>query len=321
MLSLISTVSLAETEDYVTLLQFNSSMVPGLDTDLTAMPRTHLEFGSDAFQSTFLAQHFQDSTFQPYLDEKSHGSPGSVLYIVKTFSGNYDTRLEAAKNTWMSQIAPQDVVVLGDKPHDSPKVITFDDCPNETHFGELMPLACRETRALEHAAHLFAESDRWSWVFIADDDHYVISRNVEDTLAQWDASQPIAGGCFGCGDVHGLCDGTGGFCGACGIAISRAALVAMVGTSSEEYHAFCEGVYMDEAKSQGRDDTTVGCVIKDRVKDLEIKTFTRGNITAGVIDASKMGELEFSKLTPLNAQMVAHWVTPEQMYKIHEKVG
>merc|ERR1719409_2559958 len=75
---------------------------------------------------------------------------------------------------------------------------------------------------------LLADTSTQPWVYVLDDDHYVLPENVAAFVADKQASKPVSYGDNGCTDhsednsvqLHG-------FCGGAGILLSRAAVSAL----------------------------------------------------------------------------------------------
>jgi hypothetical protein len=128
-----------------------------------------------------------------------------VLYVVKSFSKYYDTRLSTLMKTWGSLVDRSLLLLVGDQ--DSPDLPVYK--PSECMDSCGMCLSCRVAHALVLAS---LQPGNWSWVFLVDDDHYIRTAEVERELANLDATQKLAVGCWGCGNGKS-CNGVGGFCG------------------------------------------------------------------------------------------------------------
>jgi len=151
------------------------------------------------------------------------------------------------------------LLIVGDRNLSNPLIHGAPKCGSDHDVG----LACRDGFALKLAAEIMPEAD---WIFIADDDLYVITSNVRRILAQYDAKVPITLGITGCGP--NCCeDHNGGLCGGGGYAISRAALHAMLHkTQSVEpdipLSKKLEEAAQDEHLTDGWDDIAMSCVMK-----------------------------------------------------------
>jgi len=233
--------------------------------------------------------------------------PGSVLYVIKTYSGAYKTKLRAVMDTWGSQVPKSSLIIVGDLPFAEFPVQVAMECGSDAMLG----LACRVAHALELAART---PGNWSWVFIVDDDHYVKTDNLERTLARFDGQTPVGVGCYGCGQgapFH-YCNDAGGFCGGCGYAFSRKAIMQAVAGREEEFRRLHLNV--SESKlSETREDMATTCTMRKLVQDMDIQPLGG---TGDGNDAVKelVGDGGTTKL------VAWHHVSPEQMHEMHKLI-
>jgi hypothetical protein len=243
----------------------------------------------------------------------SAADPGSVLFVVKAFSGkNFKKymKLSALMKTWGVELADRPHIIVGDQhSYDFPDLLSAPQC--EGTGGRYRGLPCRVAFALSLAAK---RPSNWSWLYMVDDDHYVVPRNVEQFLAHHDASERQVMGCFGCGKERGFCNGKGGFCGGCGIAFSRAGLEAMVLENGEttafeqEHQAACR----NRSLTRGIDDVTTGCVMLNRVPDMQISPVQHVEPNREPRNLSTVG--------PNTPMLAWHHVSTRGMYLLDEKV-
>jgi len=235
----------------------------------------------------------------------SSPSAGSVLYLVKAYSGYYGTRLHALMQTWGSLLKESSLLVVGDRESPDMPVHTAPGCASDSTHG----LTCRVGYGLTLAAR---HPGNWSWVFLVDDDHYVRTARLEEALAELDARKPVAAGCYGCGRPQ-YCNGRGGFCGGCGYALSRPAVAALVGRSVETFLKLHSD--MSHSKlSDGREDMATSCALIQRVPNLQIASLE--GLVAEPPDVSRLREEASSEKA-----LLWHHVPPDQMLEIHRALS
>jgi len=232
-----------------------------------------------------------------------HKDGGDVLYMVKSYKGFYDTKLRALLQTWGSTLRPSSLLVLGDEDWAEFPISKASMCGSDATQG----LACRVAYGMTVAAKA---PGNWSWLYVVDDDHYVQPPMVERTLAKFDASKLVAGGCYTCG-VPKYCDGQGGFCGGCGYFLSRAAVRAMVGDDSAAFMAF-HGRISGSKKSDGREDMAISCALRERVPDVQIESMP---------PHMHGGQPNLKTLQPEQDETLSwHHISPEMMRQIYQVV-
>lgn len=237
-------------------------------------------------------------------------SDGSVLYVVRTWSGLWDTRLHAVMQTWGSLIDDSHLLIISDTGKDKDQKlvsglpihkVSLDECPSDATCG----LSCRTAHALVDA---WQHPGNWSWVFLVDDDHYIKPGAVEQAFARFDASAKVGAGCWGCG-AGTYCNGLGGFCGGCGYGFSRTALNALIGGSAKEFRNFHNKTSHSKL-SDGREDMATSCTARMKIPDLEIVKL--GDMQDHPAPGDKL-EREARKFKGFGW----HHVSPEQMFEIH----
>lgn len=179
----------------------------------------------------------------------------NVLYVVRTWHKNYDTRLRSIMRTWARSVDPDSLLFVGDKSHDNPQVLASPGCGSDHGLG----LCCKTGHALALARGRMAGR---SWALVVDDDTYVSPNNIENALSGHNASSLVALGCNACGPK--LCSNRGGnFCGGCGYAVSAAAMEALVDKSHEAFEKEMVGMAASSEAEQ-YDDIAVSCLLKRR---------------------------------------------------------
>jgi len=227
---------------------------------------------------------------------------GSVLFMVKSYSGFYDTKLRAQMQTWGSLLPRSSFLVLGDKAWSEFPIEQATECGADATEG----LACRVAYGMTVAAKT---PGNWSWLYVIDDDHYVRPGLVEKNLAEFNESEPVAGGCYGCGRPQ-YCGGKGGFCGGCGYFFSRVAVKAMVGDDATEFMAYHSRISKSN-RSEGREDMAISCTLFERVPNVEIKTMEHMAGDGPILE----------KLQPAQDKAMSwHHIGPEMMHALHQIV-
>jgi len=227
---------------------------------------------------------------------------GNVLYMVKSYKGFYETKLRALLKTWGSMLSKSSLLVLGDEDWPEYPISKASMCESDATEGLSCRVAYGVTLAAKHPGN-------WSWLFVVDDDHYVWPVNVEKQLSKMDATKPVGAGCYGCGAPQ-YCDGHGGFCGGCGYALSRAAVMAVVGSNATEFQAYHDKISRSK-KSEGREDMALSCALRERVPDLRVQQML----------TMHGEEPNLQTLRPdQDDTMTWHHITPEMMENIHHLI-
>jgi len=231
--------------------------------------------------------------------------PGSVLYVIKTYSGAYNTKLRAVMDTWGSQVPKSSLIIVGDLPFAEFPVQVAMECGSDAMLG----LACRVAHALMLAART---PGNWSWVVIVDDDHYVKTDNLERSLARFDGQTPVGVGCYGCGQgapFH-YCNDAGGFCGGCGYAFSRKAIMLAIQGREEEFRQLHLNISKSKL-SESREDMATTCTMRTLVQDMKVQPLGRtGNGDNAVQELVREGG---------TTKFVAwHHVSPDEMHEMHK---
>lgn len=157
---------------------------------------------------------------------------------------------------------------------------------------------------------------RHDWVYIVDDDHYVIPHNVEKALAKYDPTKKIGLGCFGCGagPPFNYCNGKGGFCGGCAYAFSKATVEALMQNSEGiDFLKAHKQTYLNMTLAGGREDMAISCLLDRLVPDSQ-KYYPGGlgNVLPDMADIIMQG-CDINLLSQ-------HSVRPAKMfYKLHEQ--
>ena len=139
-----------------------------------------------------------------------------ILYLVRSFPGNYKTVLTYQLNTWMRYLNPtHDSVLVAsiNEGHDEmiASVLELQDlnftlptgCSNNHGVG----LCCQESNALKESV----EKYDFDWMVVIDDDVYLWPSVMRDLVLDYRDSPMEAIGTLGCvaKDVSGFCGGGG----------------------------------------------------------------------------------------------------------------
>lgn len=172
--------------------------------------------------------------------------PPRFLYGVVT--GNFSWRrtgladdlfkmVDAQRQTWEKNV-PRERLIIVDGQHDD-EIENLDNttlvsaCSDVTSYG----LACKTGLLLSRAISRLHQGVEADWLFITEDDHYVMHENMKQQLSKFDPKKPqVLTSGFGCGrgrepvSQFFSCQAVyikGGICGGGGTFVSRAALEAL----------------------------------------------------------------------------------------------
>lgn len=244
----------------------------------------------------------------------------NVLYVVRTWHKNYETRVPSVLKTWAAPLEDSSLLIVGDRALSSqkgPTIYAATGCSSDHHVG----LTCKTGHSLALAAEKIGKHP---WVFLIDDDVYVNTSHLEMVLKQHDPSKLVALGIPGCGTPH--CDDhEGGFCGGGGYALSQAALKALVDKPNpDEFHD--ELLDMTKVFYPGEtpwDDITTTCLMKRRGIAIERMEGLYGWRLPESSKASPDGKLTTNYKAAIHSSnpppLTFHYITPEEMYTIHDQ--
>jgi len=237
---------------------------------------------------------------------------GSVLYVIKTYSGVYNTKLRAVMETWAAKVPESSLLIIGDQPHEKYPVHVADECGADPNLG----LACRVAHGVELAAKT---PGNWSWVLVIDDDHYVKTENLELFLARFDANKLLGVGCYGCGsgEPFHFCHGKGGFCGGCGYAFSRAAVMKAVAGHEADFRAEHLAMAKSRELSEQREDMAMSSTMTSRVPNMDIQLLEGHGIDGHNVE-DLMTELRRDGCGTKST--IWHWIQPETMQAMHKLI-
>jgi len=239
--------------------------------------------------------------------------PGSVLYLIKTYSGAYDTKLRAVMDTWGARVPKSSLLIVGDEPSAQFPIHVAKECGSDAMLG----LACRVAHGMELAA---STPGNWSWVFVVDDDHYVKTDNLERSLARLDPNVVTGVGCYGCGsgEPFHYCHDKGGFCGGCGYGFSRAAVMKAIKGKEADFRAQHLSVAESKELSDKREDMAMTCTMMIRVPDMKVEPLEGSGIDG---DNEKALMEDISRDGCKTQSAIWHWIKPEMMHKLHRLVA
>jgi len=284
------------------------------DPNETCKYQSLLQIGTNV--DTGLNHSFNDG--MPRVASRTHKAQGDILYVVRTWHKNYDTRLPSIIDTWGSALDSSSLLIVGDKDLHNPTVYAATGCSSDHQVG----LTCKTGHSLALAAEKIGSR---SWAFVIDDDVYVNTSNLEGLLKQHDASRLVALGIPGCGAPH--CDDhQGGFCGGGGYALSSAALKALVDKKSPmDFHNELRDmtkVFYPGGETPW-DDITTTCLMKRRGITVEHIDGLYGWRIPGDSKAAPDGKLSPTYKRAIHSSsplpLTFHYITPKEMYTIHDQ--
>jgi hypothetical protein len=233
---------------------------------------------------------------------------GNVLYVVKSYSGYYNTRLRAIMQTWGASVNRDSLIIVADEPSQEFTVHAFPEC------GNLPPksLTCRVAAGLALASQ---HPGNWKWVVVVDDDHYVVTSQLESELANFESiSGPVGIGAWGCG-VPEYCDGKGGFCGGTGYGFNRAALQMLVKGSPDSFReAHKEMAALP--KSGGREDMVTSCLALERVPNFDVK-----ELESTVAEMTGETWADLNRKGKCRHDSIFHKANPEEIHRLHQIIA
>lgn len=175
-----------------------------------------------------------------------------ILYIIRSISKYYDTRLKAQKDTWFNFLTNNDMVLVASDSFKHKNMYNLNystptGCPRNHGDGP----CCSESNAI---VKVFNEYDS-DWIFIIDDDVYAYPPKIREIIKNYIDKPYTALGTTGC-----VSKGIHGFCGGGGYAFSRKALEKIVNNKTQflldykkncDKTQFCDITTADLAKQKG----------------------------------------------------------------------
>lgn len=178
-----------------------------------------------------------------------------IIYITRAQPRKYGTRLQGQLDTWMNDIPREDLFVtsftlVADKElakRDMESVHEF-RCPDNHDMG----VCCVEANAL-----IQMQNRTFDWVFIVDDDVYVVVDNLRRVLARLHPRSELQTAALGYGITGCVTKGRPcGFCGGGGYALSAKAVQVLLGDDTEKFmHR-----YMNDCQRTRYCDVTTECL-------------------------------------------------------------
>lgn len=298
--------------DYTSLLQTSTH-----SSDILQLISTT---NSSSDSTSKVASRLHMDAAQTAMSKRStqlHKVKGDILYVVRTWHPNYDTRLPSIMKTWASTLDSSALLIVGDKHLQNPTVHAATGCGTDHHVG----LTCKTGHSLALAAEKIGSRP---WAFLIDDDVYVNTSNLEDLLKKHDPTRLIALGIPGCGAPH--CDDhQGGFCGGGGYALSRAALKALVDrpTPTDFHNELLDMTKVFYPGEVPWDDITTTCLMKRRGITVEKIDGLYGWRLPDSSTAAPDGKLSQQTKTAIHSSnplpLTFHYIAPQEMYTIHNQ--
>lgn len=177
----------------------------------------------------------------------------TVLYIIRSISKYYDTRLKSQKDTWFNFLTNNDMVLVASDSFKHKNMYNLNystptGCPRNHGDGP----CCSESNAILKGLN---EYD-YDWAFILDDDVYAYPPKIREIIKNYIDKPYTALGTTGC-----VSKGIQGFCGGGGYAFSRKALEKIVNNNKKQFlldykkncdtTQFCDITTADLAKQKG----------------------------------------------------------------------
>ncbi|CAE7241131.1 ZRANB3, partial [Symbiodinium natans] len=178
-----------------------------------------------------------------------------IIYITRAQPRNYGKRLQGQLDTWMDDISREDLLVTSfvlqpDKKlseRDRQSVMEF-NCPDNHALG----VCCVEANAL-----IQMENRTFDWVFIVDDDVYVVVENLRRVLARLHPRSELQTEALGYGITGCVTKGRPcGFCGGGGYALSYKAVKVLLGNDTRKFFKR----YMRDCENTKYCDVTTECL-------------------------------------------------------------
>ena len=244
-----------------------------------------------------------------------------ILFLIPTCAANRDTRLPAVMETWGAEVLKSEandlMIFANERREKDPKVLQAANCADDHGVG----LCCKTATSLM-TAYKYGK-DKFSWVFILDDDVYMHQDNVAKSLARHDASLPIGLGVVGCAgcqpndlpteqNIQPQC-----FCGGGGIALSMAAVQKLMMPSTD---SFFED-YMSHLGIGSHSDITLCCQMRrlkipiQHMKGLHAWELRGTTLPNTVLNSAYLEEIASTNPLPITF----HYVSPDRIRAIHQQ--
>eukprot|EP00929_Paragymnodinium_shiwhaense_P108868 TRINITY_DN75218_c0_g1_i1.p1 TRINITY_DN75218_c0_g1~~TRINITY_DN75218_c0_g1_i1.p1 ORF type:complete len:446 (+),score=107.86 TRINITY_DN75218_c0_g1_i1:111-1448(+) len=273
--------------------------------------------------------HHDGSTVQP-----ATPAGGSVLFVVYTGAEFYETRVKWIMDSWAAGLPSDALLFVGDRPLQPTSTYQAgeeeDAQSQRSQRSRIIPTSCKEHshglgacckygQAVIEAQRWLQLHSRFRWVFFVDDDSYVHTRAVEETLAVHrdlsfaDAGDEDYGVVFGnFGTSAGEC--LGGLAAGGGYIANRQAVFALVG---ENVSGLMEQQMANCVRCGGWADLALSEIFDDRgITRLRLPGLYGWQLEKSCFDLSL--QRERGKGEPL----IYHYIrTPAQMLVLHELLG
>eukprot|EP00746_Dinoflagellata_sp_MGD_P168390 gnl/MRDRNA2_/MRDRNA2_99818_c0_seq1.p1 gnl/MRDRNA2_/MRDRNA2_99818_c0~~gnl/MRDRNA2_/MRDRNA2_99818_c0_seq1.p1 ORF type:complete len:343 (+),score=46.73 gnl/MRDRNA2_/MRDRNA2_99818_c0_seq1:99-1127(+) len=229
-----------------------------------------------------------------------------MVYVIKTFPGNYETRLKLQFETWLTLVRPENIVVLtytpkGDQHRPLPSfldtrvTVLSPECPDDGKAGT--DGCCREKFALQWLKH-----QNFKRAFFIDDDTFVRVPRWEKFVSH----QFLKSGEILATECTQDRTNITGFCGGCGYMFRKGQIQKLVNQKFEaEYDELCKEVRVA--------DVATGALAKRR--GLTINSGPDWALNGNALDSSQINAILADEKTPLLLQHAVR--SPAAMWMLH----
>jgi len=243
----------------------------------------------------------------------------NVVYgiIANPASSKYALQLTAVEETWAKDVHPQKILFVGS--NGSAPGVTYDPAPMcpDANTAEHWGLACKEATLIATAYATGAD-----WAVVAYPDNYIFPRSYEEALGKFDSTEPqIVGGDRYCGGARdnppklssqSECeDNLGGLCGGSTYAVSRGAMEKMMGMPRTASSYIKEVIQASKISVLDFHPDMASMCVARRYGVKEVGISGLHNFLHGLPSLTS---------AMMSSSMSLHYVLPEEMRQIHEKM-
>jgi hypothetical protein len=208
---------------------FTSSLILAAIASANLQPREACdeELQSQERSTVMAGEDAQPTLLQLRARKVNPGTNLRLLIILRTRFENIESRLQASRDTWMTEVMPQDRVITvasdpGLRRNATGQGVTLDgvpitpiDCPDSHNVG----LNCEMGEVFRQVLPLAATE--YDGFFVVDDDAYLDVANLRKTISKYPGK--VALGVWGCAEKPWY-----GFCGGAGYGLTQSGARALV---------------------------------------------------------------------------------------------
>lgn len=228
--------------------------------------------------------------------DPSAGVIWETLFIVLSDSLHYSENLKWISDSWGTDLPPSQLLVIGDEANNNRTSMRVEPttCTAHSQYG----VCCKAAEAIITGHRMLEEQPNLQWLYIIEDDAYVRPMMVDRKLKHVD---PVGvnsrGTLIAVSGVCGEFECQSGVCGAGGIALSRVALMTLVGDNPSKYR----NDHMKTCKICGgeRGDETIGAQARARNINIQKEEPTTMGIYGWTLFRHEFDESLTSDVVPL----------------------